>query len=241
MKGSEDRPGFETNCVHFAEDRAAQFGAAAPPLYQCSTFTYPNSQTFHDRTPPDDGRFDYTRTGNPTTAIHEAKIAELEKCEACRAFGSGMGAIAAAILSCLKTGDHLITVSAVYGPTRRLLTEYLPKFGIETTFVRGTEVDQFRSALRPTTRLIHLESPSSLFFELQDIAGVVELARSNGIATSIDNSNASPFYQNPAEMGIDLVEHTASKYIGGHSDLVGGVVAGSRERIKSIGVLEADK
>ena len=237
---TNDRRGLETICVHFGEDRAAQLGAAAPPLYQCSTFTYPDCESFLNRDPAIDGRFDYTRTGNPTTAILESKLAELEKGEACRAFGSGMAAISGAILSCVKSGDHIITISTVYGPTRRFLTEYLPKFGIETTFVRGTEVDQFKAAIRPTTRLIHLESPSSLFFEMQDLAAVAELARARRITTSIDNSNPSPFFQNPGAMGVDLVIHTASKYIGGHSDLVGGLVVGSRERIKAIGSLEGE-
>jgi len=234
------QPGLETLCVHFGEDRAAQHGAAAPPLYQCSTFAYPDCESFIDRDPPTDGRFDYTRTGNPTTAILEAKVAALEKGEACKAFGSGMGAISAAILSCVKSGDHIITVSTVYGPTRRFLTEYLPKFGVETTFVRGTELSHFENAIRPNTRLIHLESPSSHFFELQDLAAVATLAKSKNIATSVDNSNASPFYQNPIPLGIDLVSHTASKYIGGHSDLVGGLVIGSRDRIRAISSLEGE-
>lgn len=238
--GSDHRSGFETACVHFGEDRAAQHGAAAPPLYQCSTFAYPDCASFIDRDPATDGRFDYTRTGNPTTALLEAKIAELEKAEACKAFGSGMAAISAAILSCVKSGDHIITVSTVYGPTRRFLMEYLPKFGVETTFVRGTELEHFEKAIRPNTRLIHLESPSSHFFELQDLAAVAALGKARGIATCVDNSNASPFYQDPIAFGIDLVCHTASKYIGGHSDLVGGLVAGSRERILSISSLEGE-
>lgn len=236
----EHRPGFETLCIHFAEDREAHLGAAAPPLYQCSTFTYPNCESFIDRNPPADGRYDYTRTGNPTTALLERKIAELERGESCRAFGSGMAAISAAILSCVKTGDHIITISTVYGPTRRLLADYLPKFGIETTFVRGTEVDHFRDALRPNTRLIYLESPSSMFFELQDLAAVSELAKSRGIATIADNSNATPFFQNPLAFGIDLVVHTATKYIGGHSDLVAGLLIGPRQRIEPMSAAEGE-
>ncbi len=234
------RPGLETICIHHAEDREAQRGAAAPPLYQCSIFTYPDCESFVNRKAPGDGRYDYSRVANPTTALLEEKVAELERGEACRAFASGMAAISAGILSCVKAGGHVVTVDTVYGPTRRFLSEYLPKFGIETTYVRGTEIEQFQAAIRPNTQLIHLESPSSFFFEVQDIPAVVVLARSRGIATSIDNSNASPMFQNPLTHGIDLVMHTASKYIGGHSDLVGGLVIGSRERITAMNSLEGE-
>lgn len=234
------RPGLETICIHHAEDREAQLGAAAPPLYQCSIFTYPDCESFVNRKAPGDGRYDYTRVANPTTALLEAKVAELERGEACRAFASGMAAISAGILSCVKTGGHVITVDTVYGPTRRFLTEYLPKFNIETTYIRGTEIEQFQSALRPNTQLIHLESPSSFFFEVQDMPAVVALAKSRSIAVSIDNSNASPLFQNPLDHGVDLVMHTASKYIGGHSDLVGGLVVASRERIEKLVSLEGE-
>jgi cystathionine beta-lyase len=232
-------PGFETLCVHFAENRERNLGAAAPPLYQCSTFTYPDCVSFTGRNDLTPQRYDYTRCTNPTTELFEKKVAELEGAEAARAFGSGMAAISSAILSCVQAGDHVICVETVYGPTRTLLTDYLPKFGVTTTYVRGTEVDHFRAALRPNTRLIYLESPSSLFFELQDLAAVAELARSRGIATIVDGSNATPYFQTPVRLGIDLVAHTATKYIGGHSDLVAGVVAGSRERIAGLTKMEA--
>lgn len=227
----DHQPGFETICMHLGENRERYDGAVAPPLFQNSTFAYPDAESFVQRNMPGSARFDYTRVGNPTTQILENKIAALEKAEAARSFGSGMAAISAAILSCVKAGDHIVTVESVYGPTRKLLSAYLPKFGIETSYVRGTEIEQFESAVQPNTKLIYLESPSSLLFELQDLAGVSELARERGIATVCDNSNATPFYQNPIAHGVDLVVHTATKYIGGHSDLVAGFVAGSSERI----------
>ncbi|MCB9856723.1 MAG: PLP-dependent transferase [Phycisphaerales bacterium] len=232
--------GFETLCMHFGENREAHFGAAAPPIFQNSTFTYPDSATFHVRQGPDATRFDYTRSGNPTTRILEKKIARLEQAEDCRAFASGMGAITSAVLSCIKTGDHVITIETVYGPTRRLFSDFLPRFGIETTYVRGTSIEDFESAIQSNTRLIFVESPSSLFFELQDLKAVAQLARERGIATICDNSNATPVFQNPIAMGIDLVAHTATKYIGGHSDVVAGLVVGSRERIGAIGRMESE-
>jgi|CXWL01.1.fsa_nt_gi cystathionine beta-lyase len=226
--------GFETTCIHFGEDHELQLGSAAPPIYQCSTFTFPDCESFVGRHDPASMRFDYTRTSNPTTSLLERKIAALEKGEACRAFGSGMAAISAAILSCVKTGDHIVTIDTVYGPTRRFFSEYLPKLGIETTYVRGTEIENFEEAIKPNTRLIYIESPSSLVFELQDITAVTNLARSRGIATAIDNSNATPLNQNPLTMGVDLVIHTATKYIGGQSDLVAGLVVGSKQRIAAL-------
>ena len=231
-----DDGGFETLCMHFAEDRALQFGAVTPPLYQNSTFAYPDAESFMAR---DDGtRFDYTRVRNPTTKVLEEKIARLEKAEACRAFGSGMGAIAAAIFSSVRSGDHIITIDTVYEPTRRLFADFLTRFGVETTFVDGTEIASFERAIRPETGLIFLESPSSALFKLQDLAGVAQVARSRGITTICDNSNATPVFQNPIALGVDLVAHTATKYIGGHSDVVGGLLAGSRERIEAIGAQE---
>lgn len=228
------QPGFDTLCMHFGEDRERHFGAAAPPIYQNSTFTFPDCESFVGRRESNAGRYDYTRVSNPTTDILEKKIARLEQTDIARAFGSGMAAIAAAIFSCVRAGDHIITIESVYGPTRRLMTEYLPKFGIETTYVRGNDVEDFEQAIRPNTRLIYLESPSSFWFEIQDMTAVSRLAKSRDIATICDNSNASPFFQNPVTFGVDLVVHSATKYIGGHSDLVAGIVAGSKSRMERL-------
>lgn len=233
-------PGFETTCIHFAEDREANLGAPAPPLYQCSTFTYPTAEQFENRRSLEPLRYIYTRESNPTTLLLERKIAELEMAEAARAYSSGMAAISAAILSCVKAGDHVITIDTVYGPTRRLLSDYLPRFNIETTYVRGTEPSHFEQALRPNTKLIYLESPSSLLFELQDLAAVASLARRRGISTACDSSNATPYFQNPIALGIDLSIQTATKYIGGHSDLVAGFVAGSNERMQPMASMEGE-
>lgn len=233
-------PGFETLCIHFGEDRERQLGAAAPPLYQCSTFTYPNCEQFVRRAGTQPDRYDYTRVGNPTSDLLERKIAALERGEAARAFGSGMAAISAAILSCVRSGDHVVCIETVYGPTRRLLSDYLPRFGIETTYVRGARTEDFAEAIRPNTRLLYLESPSSLLFELQDLAAAAALARSRGISTACDNSNATPYFQNPLTLGIDLVVHTATKYIGGHSDLVAGFVVGSKQSIAEIAAREGE-
>ncbi|MCZ6682830.1 MAG: PLP-dependent aspartate aminotransferase family protein [Planctomycetota bacterium] len=239
MKNPESSA-FETLCIHFGEQPERHLGAVVPPLYQNSTFAYPDCQSFATRTDSTPTRFDYTRASNPTTELLEEKIAAIERADACRAFASGMSAISAAALSCLRSGDHLITIETVYGPARRLFAEYFPRLGIETTFVRGTRIEDFRDALRPNTRLIHVESPSSLLFEIQDLRGVANLAQAHGISTICDNSCATPYFQNPAELGIDLVVHTATKYIGGHSDLIAGLVIGSSDRIERLSKMEGE-
>lgn len=227
-------PGFETLCAHAGDDPSRFHGAPVPPIYQNSLFTLPNVEAFFERDHRNPAVYDYTRCANPTTDVLEAKLAALERTEAARCFGSGMAAVAAAVLHHVRSGEHLVAVETAYGPTRKFLTEYLPRYQVEVTYVQGTDPEHFATALQQNTRLIYLESPSSLIFHLQDLGKVADLARERGITTVIDNSWASPFFQNPVEFGVDLVLHSATKYLGGHSDLVGGVVMGSRERIAAL-------
>lgn len=227
-------PGFETLCAHFGEDPTRYAGAAVPPLYQNSLFTSPDTDAFLHRTARHPEVYDYTRVANPTTDILEAKLAVLERMEAARCFGSGMAAVSGAILHGVRSGDHVIAVDSVYGPARMFLSDYLARFEVSVTYVPGTDPQQFADALRPNTRLFYLESPSSLIFQIQDLRAVCTLARERGILTVMDNSWASPYFQNPAEFGVDLVLHSATKYLGGHSDLVAGVVMGSAAAIKSL-------
>jgi cystathionine beta-lyase len=227
-------PGFETLCAHAGDDPSRYLGAPVPPIFQNSLFTAPDTAAFLERIERHPEVYDYTRVANPTTDVLETKVAALERTEAARCFGSGMAAVTAAVFHAVRAGDHLIAVDTVYGPTRLFLTDYLPRFGITVTFVPGTDPQQFADALRPETRLIYLESPSSLVFQLQDLEAVSALARERGVVTLIDNSWASPYFQSPTDMGIDLVLHSATKYLGGHSDLIAGVVLGSRERMKEL-------
>ncbi len=238
----DNLPDAETICAHWGEDRTTYRGAVIPPIYQNSLFTFPDCETregnyAHAPEETDfaaghvSNRYDYSRVCNPTTEIAEAKIAALEGTEAARCFGSGMGAISAAILSCVKAGDHVVTLNTVYGPTRQFLMNYLPRFGVATTLIDGCEVSEWTDAIRPETTLLCFESPSSLLMRQQDMTALAAIAKERGIATMCDNSWASPIYQNPAKMGVDLVVHSATKYLGGHSDIIAGAVAGSRERI----------
>jgi cystathionine beta-lyase/cystathionine gamma-synthase len=209
-------------------------GAVVPPIFQNSLFCSPDAQTWEARRRLYPEIYDYTRVANPTTDILEAKLAALECAEAARCFGSGMAAISAALFHSVRPGDHVIAVQTIYGPSQALLSRYLRRFHISTTFVPGIDPQQFADAIQPNTKLIYLESPSSLLFHMQDIAAVTALAHERSILTLIDNSWASPYFQNPLLLGADLVVHSATKYLGGHSDLVAGVLMGAKVHIDSI-------
>lgn len=239
-------PGFATLATHFAEAYEEREGAAAPPIYQTSTFIYPDAAAFAARRTADSPRHDYTRVSNPTTAILEAKLARLERADWCHCFASGMGAISAAINACVRSGAHVVCVDRAYGPTRAYL-QHLRRFGVETTYVRcdgrnGEQADTaaFLEALRPETRVLYLESPTSGYFDTPAIAPLAAEARARGITTIFDNSYASPYFMNPLEMGIDLVVHTGTKYINGHSDVVAGVVCGRGDELLAAIVKEAE-
>lgn len=231
----------ESVVTHLGEDPSAYAGAVVPPIYQNSLFVFEDVQAMERAVDPDrpaGAPYLYTRESNPTTAILEAKLAALEGGEAARAFGSGMAAISAAILSCVAAGKHVVTVEQVYGPARKFLAEYLPRFGVETTFVDGRDPADFERAARPETSLFYLESPSTGVFHLQDVAAVCAIAKPRGISVVIDNSWATPLFQRPLAMGCDLVVHSMTKYLGGHSDLVAGCAVGSRERIARLTRME---
>ena len=227
-------PGFETICAHTGEDPARFCGAVVPPIFQNSLFVSPDCESFVHRGQPQSPQYDYTRVANPTTDILEAKLAAIERTDAARCFGSGDAAVTAAVLSGVKSGDHIVAVETAYGPTRAILGSYLQKFDISVTFIAGDDPQQWADSCKPNTRLFYLESPSSIVFHLQDIRAVAEIARERDITTVIDNSWASPYFQNPIEFGADLVLHSATKYLGGHSDIVAGVVMGSADRMSSI-------
>lgn len=217
--------------THVGDEYAEFMGAIVPPIFQNSLFLKPTPYNGI----PEDNEFVYTRVNNPTIDIAERKIAALECAEAAACFSSGMGAISAAIMHFVKKDCHIIAPHTIYGPTRTFITKYLAeKFGVTHTFVHGSDLEEIKAAIRPETTLIYLESPSSLVLYMQDIEEIAKIAKEHGIGTAIDNTYATPLHQNPYTYGIDLVCHTASKYMGGHSDIVAGVVAGSKEMIEQI-------
>lgn len=180
----------------------------------------------------------YTRGTNPTVQVLERKVALLERAEEARAVASGMAAIAAAVLSACRAGNHVVAVRSIYGNAHRLLHGYLPGLGIETTFADFTDLDAVEAAIQPKTQALYLESPGNPAMHVLDIPATVEIARRHGLVTILDNTLATPFNQRPVEMGVDLVVHSATKYLSGHSDVVAGVIAGNSERLRSISSLE---
>lgn len=219
---------------HLGEERDEYFNAVAPPVMQSTNFCF---KTVGDMRAGLKKEFEtpfYTRGYNPTVGILRKKVAALEGAEEALVFASGSAAIAAAVMSVLKQGDHAVCVRKPYSWTRVLLEEYLKKYGVACTMVDGRDTAEIEKAIRPETKLIYLESPNSLTFELQDIAAVAKIARAKGITTICDNSYASPLNQSPIALGIDMVCHSASKYLNGHSDIVAGVLCGTKERIDKI-------
>lgn len=229
----------ETMISHFAEDRENYEGAVVPPIFQNTLFTFKDwdaiNAAFDDRI----NTSIYSRGRNPGVNIVEQKLAKLSGGEKARLFASGMAAITAAVMHFLNAGDHIIAIKNIYGPANNLISVYLKKkMGIETTFVSGNDLNEYEKAIRTNTKLIYLESPSTAIFSIQDIESICNLARSKEIKTIIDNTWASPIFQKPLKMGVDLEIHSCSKYIGGHSDVVAGLVIGNSDDIDSISVNE---
>ncbi len=216
---------------HLGEERNEYYGAVSPPVFQTSNFCFKSVAEMREKLKKELETPFYTRGFNPTVSILRKKLAALEGAEDALVFSSGSAAVAAAVMSVVKAGDHVVCVEKPYSWTNNLLTKYLSKYGVTSTFVNGTELANFEKAIQANTTLIYLESPNSLTFEMQDIEGVSKLAKSKNITTIIDNSYNTPINQNPINFGIDMVVHSATKYLNGHSDVVAGVVCGTKERI----------
>ncbi|MDQ2872014.1 MAG: aminotransferase class I/II-fold pyridoxal phosphate-dependent enzyme, partial [Candidatus Eremiobacteraeota bacterium] len=174
----------------------------------------------------------YTRYGNPTLARVEALIAQLENTEAALVTASGMAAITVALLSSVRAGDHVVAQTSLYGGTANLLANWLPRFGVDAAFVDQSDPDAFAGALQPNTRVLFLESPSNPLLRITDLRAVTALARERGITTIADNTFATPYNQRPADFGVDIVVHSATKNLNGHSDVIAGAIAGSAERVR---------
>jgi cystathionine beta-lyase/cystathionine gamma-synthase len=219
---------------HLGEVREHHHGAVAPPLVQSSIFAFPSVADMRAGFTDEYAGHVYTRGNNPTVAILRQKVAALEGSEDCLAFGSGAAAIAAGVVASVRSGDHVVCVAKPYTATRKLLSQMLPGFGVNTSFVDARSAQAVEQALLPHTRLIVLESPNSMTFEQQDLAAISALARPRGIRTLCDNSFSSPLNQSPIAMGIDLVAHSATKYLNGHSDVIAGVLCGTRAMLRDV-------
>ncbi|RYU97205.1 trans-sulfuration enzyme family protein [Emticicia agri] len=217
-----------------AENREQYFHAVAPPIIQTSNFAYPTVDEFAYAVTHEKDEHIYTRGNNPTVNMLCQKMAALEGAEDCLMVGSGAAAITNAIMSQVSMGDHIVSVKNVYSWATRLMTNTLPRFGITTTFIDGTDINNFVETISDKTRLIYLESPISWTFEIQDLEKIAELARKKGIITIIDNSYCTALCQKPIEFGIDIIIYSATKYYNGHSDIVAGAICGSKEKMTQI-------
>jgi methionine-gamma-lyase len=232
---SDDRDDLLPDSLAIHADRALnRTRAVTPPIWQTSTFWAETDEEFLTMaTEPRHDQF-YTRYGNPTHSQTAAVVAALEGAEAGLVTASGMAAISSAIIANVRAGDHVVAQSSLYAGSLSLLGRLLPRFGVEATFVDQRDPLAFEAAIRPTTRVLFVETPSNPLAHVTDLAAVATIARARGIVTIADNTFATPVNQRPIEHGVDLVVHSATKYLGGHSDLIAGVVVGTAERVNEI-------
>jgi len=216
------------------EDREKYYNAMSPPIIQTSNFVFPDVDDFRNAILDELNSHIYTKGNNPTVEILRKKIAALEGTDDALVFASGTAAISMTIMSCVSQGDHVICVRHPYSWTATVLSRYLSRFGVTHDFVDGSDIAAIEALIKPNTRLLFLESPNTFTYELQDIAACVALARKYNLLTAIDNSHASPIFQQPAKMGVDIIIHSATKYINGHSDVLAGVVCSSQAIIKKM-------
>lgn len=219
---SERQRSFATRLLHFGGEIDEATGASSVPIYQASTF--------HHRDLNDPPPFDYSRSGNPTREALEQYIAVLEGGAGGFAFASGMAAISTAFML-FSSGDHLIATEDVYGGTYRFLTTILNRMNIETTFVDMTDPDRVKAALQPNTKAVFMETPSNPTLKITDIEAVATWAKSNGLLTLLDNTFMTPYHQRPIELGVDIVLHSATKFLGGHSDVLAGLAVAASESL----------
>lgn len=223
MSGQEKRDNkFETKLIHFGSEVDEATGASSVPIYQASTFHH------HDIFNPP--QHDYSRSGNPTRQALEDYIAVLEGGVQGFAFASGMAAISTTLML-LSAGDHLIVTEDVYGGTYRLLSNILTRMNIETTFVDMTQPELVKAALKPNTKAVYMETPSNPTLKITDIAEISAWAREHGLLSIVDNTFMTPYYQRPIELGSDIVLHSATKFLGGHSDVLAGLAVARTEEI----------
>jgi len=221
----------ETAAVRGASDLEKKNGPVAPPIYQTSTFEVSDNEEQVRVTTTD--RY-YTRWGNPTWTLAEEALAAIEGTEAARTFASGMGAITTAVLGLLKAGDHILAQRDIYGGVTKFFSQWLPRVGIETTFVDTTDYEKYERSVQANTRMLYVESPTNPSLHVVDMRTTAAIAKQHGLISMIDSTFGTPINQHPAEYGFDLVMHSGTKYLSGHADLTCGVISGRRELIERI-------
>ena len=225
---------IETQAIHAGRINDEQFGSLATPLYQTSTFIFENAQQGANRFAGEEDGFIYSRLGNPTTRQLEQRVAAMEGMEDAAATATGMGAVSGALLANLACGDHLVASKAVYGCSYALMAHQLTKWGIEVTFVDMEEPENILKAIKPNTKVIYFETPINPNMQVLDIKAIADIAKAHNILSIVDNTFLTPVLQRPGEFGVDLVIHSATKYLNGHGDVVAGIICGSAEMISHI-------
>ncbi|WP_353185137.1 O-succinylhomoserine sulfhydrylase [Bosea sp. (in: a-proteobacteria)] len=223
----------ETRLIHAGTMRS-QFGETSEALFLTQGHVYDDAAQAEGRFLNTDPGFQYGRLGNPTTAMLESRMAAFEGAETCRATATGMAAVTAAVMAPLRAGDHVVAASALFGSCRYIIEDHLPRYGIASTLVEGTDVEAWRRAVRPNTKLFFLESPANPTLEVIDIAAVAEVAKAAGALLVVDNVFATPLFQRPLALGADIVVYSATKHIDGQGRCLGGLILGSKA------VIEAD-
>ncbi|WP_158977507.1 PLP-dependent aspartate aminotransferase family protein [Cellulophaga sp. L1A9] len=218
------KAGFNTICTHFGELKDEKYKGAVSPLYMSTSYAFDDVEVKR-----------YPRYFNtPNQVALSEKVAALEHAEAAMIFGSGMAAVSTALLAFLRAGDHVVLQKTLYGGTYNLVTEEFEKFGISYSFTDGLKPEDFTAKIKENTKVIYIETPSNPLLTITDLKAISEIAKKNGLVSMIDNTFASPVNQNPIDFGIDVVIHSATKYMGGHSDILAGAVASTKEYMERI-------
>ncbi|WP_077288091.1 methionine gamma-lyase [Cognaticolwellia aestuarii] len=225
---------IETQAIHSGRINDEQFGSLATPLYQTSTFIFDNAQQGAERFAGEAEGYIYSRLGNPTTRQLEMRVAAMEGMEDAAATATGMGAVSGALLANLSSGDHLISSKAVYGCSFALMNHQLTRWGIEVSFVDMANPAEIEAAIKPNTKVVFLETPVNPNLAVYDLAVIGKIAQKHNIISIVDNTFLTPVLQQPKQYGIDIVVHSATKYLNGHGDVVAGIICGSNEMIMNI-------
>lgn len=225
---------MNTEILHHGYSEKEFHGSLTPPIFQTSTFTFQTAEQGMNRFAGNEEGYVYSRLGNPTVKLLEERVALLEKGEMALAFSSGMAAVSAVLVSLTKTGDHILCSKGVYGCTFGLLQLLKEKYNIDHHFTMMDSIDTLEKEIRPETACIYVETPINPTMQLVDLEMVASVARKKGIPVVVDNTFCSPYIQRPIEFGCDIVVHSATKYIGGHGDVIGGIVVGKEERLEEM-------
>lgn len=225
---------FATKAVHAGQHPDPSTGAISVPIYETSTFVFKNAEQGAARFAGTEEGYIYTRLGNPTIKALEKSLAVLEDGEDARACATGMAAINTGVISLVKKGDHVVSTDCLYGGTAKLFLDILPRFGVEFTLVDSSDARNVEAAIKENTKLIYIETPSNPTLKLTDLPAISKIAKEHRIVTMVDNTFMSPYFQKPLNLGIDVSLHSLTKYLSGHSDVVGGAIITSKTLIKQV-------